>query len=62
MEQDQGSGVYYPNHVDFEVMYNGQWSKVETSNTKIPLTDKRISTQTFSVVNIDFQLTRENQL
>jgi hypothetical protein len=49
MEQDPGSGVYYPNHVDFEVMYNGQWTKVGTANTKIPSTDKRISTQTFSV-------------
>ncbi|CAM3926662.1 hypothetical protein [Alicyclobacillus pomorum] len=49
MEQDPGSGVYYPNHADFEVKYNGQWTKVSTAHTKILSTDKRISTQTFSV-------------
>jgi hypothetical protein len=60
MEQDPGSGVYYPNHVDFEVMYNGQWTKVGTANTKVPSTDKRISTQTFSVKvsNINTQQVR----
>lgn len=49
MEQNPSSGVYYPNHVDFEVNVNGSWYKMGTAKSGIPSTDKRLTTQTFAV-------------
>lgn len=48
-EQNDTSGIYYPNHVDFEAASGGQWYQVASEDSVIPETDKRITTQTFSV-------------
>lgn len=48
-EQLTTSGIYYPNHVDFEANDEGQWYKVASESSVVPLTDKRTTTQTFTV-------------
>ncbi|GMA51074.1 hypothetical protein GCM10025857_24310 [Alicyclobacillus contaminans] len=49
MMQNPASGIYYPSYVDVEVQSNGQWIKVGRVATHIPLTDRRVSTQTFAL-------------
>lgn len=47
-EQDASSGVYYPHQVDFEAYSGGQWYQVATEQSVVPITDKRVTTQTFT--------------
>jgi hypothetical protein len=49
LEQNASMGIYYPSHVDFEAYSGNQWYKVASQDSVVPLTDKRLTTQTFRV-------------
>ena len=60
-QQEASLGVFYPNQVDFQVLKNGTWYSLGTRYSAIPKSDKRITTQYYSVhtgpvVGQDFRL------
>ncbi|MFD1675687.1 DUF4855 domain-containing protein [Alicyclobacillus fodiniaquatilis] len=49
MEQNTGSGIYFPDDVQFEAEQNGQWHSLATRYSSIPQSEQKTMTQTFQI-------------